>query len=245
MTTGLVLAEQETLAALRRWTLIVPGLVSSTVALITMVYGFRTYLGGTSYDSTFATGWVAYAMVMAGVAATVAATVDLSSERIRYLLSLPVTPTMIVLSKLCGAASVALLVSIVMLLMGNPLVLHFHAALIPMAVLALLLQALAIVGLISTLSGLVRDLTKLGLVTSLATGVLHYVSTVYFPPGVFPSWLRPLIYLNPLSHSVDFLRSLMTASPNYAALGWLSLGSLVCLLAGNLVLTRSLARTLK
>lgn len=67
-------------------------------------------------------------MVISGISASITATVDLSLDRVRYLLSLPLTPSMIVVGKMCGAAATAFVVSLATLALGNPLVLHLSFA---------------------------------------------------------------------------------------------------------------------
>lgn len=243
MSGGAALARHEVVAGLRsRWNIIAPGLFSGSLALITMVYGFRNYLQGMAYESTFATGWVAYAMVMAGISASITATVDLSLDRVRYLLSLPLTPSMIVVSKMCGAAATAFVVSLATLALGNPLVLHLSSAEALVALVALIFQSLSVVGIMCTLSHLVPDITKLGLIGSIASGALQYLSSVYFPVTVFPAWMRPVIYANPLTHSVNLIRSLVVGAPAGLELVYLGVSAAVCVGLGVWSLTRSLIR---
>ncbi|MEW6307916.1 MAG: ABC transporter permease [Bacillota bacterium] len=231
-------------AILSRWNITAPGIFSGTLAMLTMVHGYRTFLPDSGYEATFATGYVAYAMVMAGIAASISATVDLGLDRVRYLISLPVTPGMIAMSKLCGAAVTAVIVSTVMLLIGNPLVLHLSLADALIAFSALVCQALSVVGLVCCLSRLVKDITKLGLIGSLASGVLQYLSSVYFPSSVFPPWMRPIIYLNPLTHAVNVVRSLVTGSPMGTEMLSLAIASVVFVGLGSYSLSEAVKRKL-
>lgn len=246
MNSFLILVWQEVISAPRkRWDTLVAGMFSGALGLLTMVCGFKRYLPGTAYESTFATGWVAYTMVLAGVAGSIAATVDLSLGRIRYLLSLPVTPVMIASSKMCGATATSFLVSLAMLALGNPLVLHLSFPNALWALGALMLQALSIVGIMCTLSPFVADMTKLGLVGSIAAGSLQYLSSVYFPPEVFPAWVRPIIYINPLTYSVNFFRSLVRKEPAHFAFVYLAASASLCVGLGVWSLTRSLVRRMR
>lgn len=246
MSVSTILAQEEVKSALKvRWNLFLPGIISGALALVTLVYGYRKFLSGTSYEFTFATGWIAYAMVMAGVTASITVTVDLKLDRVRYLLSLPVTPRAIVISKMCGAATTALVVSVAMLALGNPMVLHLPLWQTLLSLGVLIFQALAVVGIICALSQFIDDLTKLGLMSSVASGVLHHLSSVNFPPWVFPVWIRPVIYANPITHSVNFIRSLVAGAPAYTDLLYLSAVSVTCIALGGWSLTKTLQKRMQ
>ncbi len=237
MNSVVVLWEHEVQSALRRWSIIVPSLFSGLLGMLVLAYGFRSFFHSSSYYLTFATGWISYAMVLTGVTAGLTATLDLTTQRIRYLLSLPVPPGAIVLGRLWGATAVTALISTVLLAFAEPLILRFSFSALVAVFAVLVIQALSVVGLVTALTYLVRDISKLGIAASIATGVLQYVSSVYFPPSVFPSWARPLVYVNPLTHAVDFMRALLAQSSDHLALVML-IGETTCLVGLGYALMR-------
>jgi lipopolysaccharide transport system permease protein len=97
----------------------------------------------------------------------------------------------------------------VVLLCGQFLLLHTTAERLLLLFVALILQALTLVGMLSTTTVLVRDLTKLAVLTNFLIGVLQYASVVYFPIASFPIYVRPILYLNPLTYAINFSRTLL------------------------------------
>ncbi len=243
MDSVIVLWTHDLRESLRRWTVIVPSLFSSLLGLAVMVYGFRATFRDSTYYLTFATGWIAYAMVLTGVTASIVATVDLTTTRVRYLLSLPVPTGAVVLGKLWGACTVALVISLVLLGVSEPLILHLSLRALLVTLLALVMQSIAVVGLITGLTYLARDISRMSIISSLAVGALNYISAVYFPPETFPPALRWLIYANPLTHSVGVIRSLLAGSPDYTELWVLTLITSVLLVVGYLSMLRTIRRT--
>lgn len=76
-------------------------------------------------------------------------------------------------------------------------------ALLPLAYLPLILLCLASSWLLSSLGVYVRDV---GQTVGILTQILMFMSPVFYPPSAVPSFLRPLLMLNPLSLILDGFR---------------------------------------
>src|SRR3984893_8804863 len=68
--------------------------------------------------------------------------------------------------------------------------------LLPLAYLPLILLCLATSWLLSSLGVYVRDV---GQTVGILTQVLMFMSPVFYPPSAVPSYLRPILLLNPMS----------------------------------------------
>lgn len=193
-----------------RWELLVPFTVNQLLALWVFSWGFQK-VAGLEYAQTLAIGWIGFSMVTIGVISSVTLTIDLSLQKIRYWLSLPVSPGAIVLGKLLSAGALSIVASLFTLALGRALLLQINPTQTLWVLLALVLQGLTLIGLLASISVFIRDITKIGVIVSLIVGALQYLSVIYFPIEIFPSYVRALIYLNPLTYAINFIRSLLLA----------------------------------
>jgi ABC-type polysaccharide/polyol phosphate export permease len=89
----------------------------------------------------------------------------------------------------------------------------------------------------------VRSLPRLAILTNFLIAALHYVSVVYFPIDVLPIYVRPLLYLNPLTYAINFSRGILlrgdvNLAPLGALIGWCCVWSML----GYLGLRRRIQR---
>lgn len=196
--------------AFTRWELLLPFAVNQLLALWVFTLGFQK-IAGSEYAQTLAIGWIGFAMVTTAVISSVTLTIDLSMQKIRYWLSLPVAPGAIVLGKLLSAVALSVVASLFTLSLGRVLLLKLDLSQTLWILTALVLQGFTLVGLLASISIFIRDITKIGVIVSLVVGALQYLSVVYFPIEIFPAYLRVLIYLNPLTYAINFIRALVLA----------------------------------
>lgn len=221
--------------AFSRWELLLPFAANQLLALWVFSWGFQK-VAGLEYAQTLAIGWIGFAMVTIGVISSITLTIDLSLQKIRYWLSLPVAPGAIVLGKLLSASALSVVASLFTLMLGRILLLQLDPAQMLWVLLVLALQGFTLVGLLASISVFIRDMTKIGVIVSLIVGVLQYLSVVYFPIEIFPSYVRALIYLNPLTYAINFIRSLVLSERFdlssllvllVLSVGWLTVGWVV------------------
>jgi ABC-2 type transport system permease protein len=196
--------------AFTRWELLLPFAVNQLLALWVFIWGFQK-IAGSEYAQTLAIGWIGFAMVTIAVISSVTLTIDLSLQKIRYWLSLPVAPGAIVLGKLLSAVALSVVASLFTLGLGRVLLLQLDSRQTLWIFVTLVLQGFTLVGLLASISVFIRDITKIGVIISLVVGALQYLSVVYFPIEIFPAYLRVLIYLNPLTYAINFIRALLLA----------------------------------
>jgi lipopolysaccharide transport system permease protein len=82
--------------------------------------------------------------------------------------------------------------------------------LMPAAVLPLLVLSAGVSLALAALAVYLRDITQ---VTGLLATVLLFLSPVFFPLQALPAWLRPYLYLNPLTVPIETARALLYGSP--------------------------------
>ncbi len=207
--------------AFTRWELLLPFAVNQLLALWVFSWGFQR-VAGIEYAQMLVIGWIGFAMVTIGVISSITLTVDLSLQKIRYWLSLPVAPGAIVLGKLFSSSALCIAASLFTLGLGQLFLLRISLSQTLWVLVALILQGFTLVGVLASISIFIRDITKIGVIVSLIIGILQYLSVVYFPMEIFPAPLRAVIYLNPLTYAITFIRALVLSS----RFDWVSLAVL-------------------
>ncbi|MCS7197178.1 MAG: ABC transporter permease [Candidatus Bipolaricaulota bacterium] len=207
--------------AFTRWELLLPFVVNQLLALWVFSWGFQR-VAGAEYAQVLVIGWIGFAMVTIGVISSITLTIDLSLQKIRYWLSLPVAPGAIVLGKLLSASILCVAASLFTLGLGQLFLLRLNPSQTLWVLAALILQGFTLVGFLASISIFIRDITKIGVIVSLIIGILQYLSVVYFPIEVFPTPVRAVIYLNPLTYAITFIRALVLSGQ----FDWISLAVL-------------------
>jgi len=192
--------------ALRRWEIWLPYAFSATLGLLMVSRGFAAF-GGTAAERFFVLGWVPFSTVTAASLGTITVVLGLSHQSLRYWLSLPLSIRQVIAVKLVMGVTMGLLVAATTLFFAALVVLR-NIALINVATLAvLLLLTFATSGLLAALSLLVRDITKISVLTILVSAVLQYLSTLYVPMDSLAPWLRAPVLLNPVTLASETLRT--------------------------------------
>ncbi len=110
-------------------------------------------------------------------------------------------------------------------------------------IMILVTQAFALAGLMVTASFWVENPSNLSIISVLLGGLLQYASTVFLPLSLVPHWLRPLLFLNPVTLTAELLRDLPTI--NFQFLSLLCLSAVVWFALGSYLLRRRVRATLE
>ena len=109
--------------------------------------------------------------------------------------------------KLVMGVTMGLIVAAATLAFSVVWILRSMALLNSMTALVLILLTLTTSGLLAALSILVRDITKMSILTILISSVLQYVSSVYVPMKSLAPWVRVLVLVNPVTLASEVLRT--------------------------------------
>lgn len=218
----------EFVRALRNWQTYLPSVLGGTLALFFLTFGFSR-AAGADLSRIVGSGWLMFATVSSALGLAATAILDLGFARAPYYLGLPVSAGWVVAIRLAvgtavaGVATTAL--ALVALVLGV-----IPAEKLPWVVVLVMFQALGITGLVLLPSYWLRDLTGFALVASVLISALQYASPVFFPMDVFPVWSVPLLYLNPLTPTVNLIRAsaaapldivaVLLAAGAYGGIGW-------------------------
>jgi ABC-2 type transport system permease protein len=68
---------------------------------------------------------------------------------------------------------------------------------------------------------------------------LTFLSNVFVQPSTMPGWLQAFVDVNPITHLVSAVRSVMAGTPDMAAISWVLIASAVCVVVfGALTMRR-------
>lgn len=194
--------------AFTKWEVNLPLIFANVLGLAVFAFGFRQAVG-LAFAANISIGWIALSMVTIGVSSTIVMTIDLTVTQIHYLLSLPVSLRTILIGKIGSVVLLSSCASLIVLAFGQVILLQTTATILLLLFIVLVLQAWTLIGMLSAVAALVNDLTKLAVLTNLIVSSLQFVSVVYFPMEIFPRYVRPLLYLNPLTYAINFSRALL------------------------------------
>jgi ABC-2 type transport system permease protein len=142
-----------------------------------------------------------------------------------FLKEIMVTPnsrTSIVIGRIMGGATTAILQSILVIVIA--MLIGFHVVLSAYTALAIVFMALIAATFISlglTLGSVINDFQGFQLVTSFFTMPLFFLSDSIFPASALPVFVRNITFLNPLTYGIDGLRIALTGSGTFPV--WIDL----------------------
>lgn len=136
---------------------------------------------------------------------------------LKEILVTPNSRTSIVIGRILGGGTTAVLQSILVVIIA--LAIGFHITITPYTILALVFMALLAATFISlglALGSLINDFQGFQLVTSFFTMPLFFLSDSIFPATALPTSVQYIVYLNPLTYGVDGLRNALIGTGTFS-----------------------------
>jgi ABC-2 type transport system permease protein len=155
---------------------------------------------------------------------------------LKEIMVAPVNRVSIVLGRIAGGITTSLFQALVILLVS--ILLGFRPEnwlMLPSALLFMVLISMTFIGLGLAFASRMRDMQGFNLVMNFVIFPLFFLSGALFPLDSFPSWLRILSRLDPLSYGVDGLRAALLGKgelPLLLDLGILSACALLAVVIG-------------
>lgn len=175
----------------------------------------RLSTGGTYFDF-IVPGIIGMTLLFTSIFTGSAVLWDRQFGFLKEILVTPNSRTSIVIGRIFGGGTTAVLQSI--LVVAIAVLIGFHIAITPYTALALVFMALiavTFIGLGLTLGSLINDFQGFQLVTSFFTMPLFFLSDSIFPANVLPVFVRYIVYLNPLTYGVDGLRNALVGTGTF------------------------------
>jgi ABC-2 type transport system permease protein len=181
---------------------------------------------GVDYQAFIFPGILAQAVLFSSIFFGVYIVWDRKIDFLKEVLVAPISRTSVFVGKVVGGATDSVVQSLILLALGailaavgiipglHPTLLTFSAALL---ILALTTASFVSVGLI--IGARMESPEGFQLVSSFLLFPTFFLSGALFPLERLPSWLAPLVVLDPLTYSVDALRHAILGTAHFP-LGW-------------------------
>lgn len=145
----------------------------------------------------------------------------------------PVSRIGIMIGRTLGGATIAVLQGLVVLAITIPLGFSFNLAMLPVAILFMLLIAFFFASLGTAIASVLKDMQGFQLIMNFIVMPTFFFSGALFPINDLPRALKIVLSFNPLAYGVDGLRGALSGS-SYFGLGidFLVLGSVTVLSLG-------------
>lgn len=197
--------------------------------------------GGVSYLDFLAPGMIVVAVAFSSMFTGVLVIWDRRFGFLKEVLVAPVSRLSIVLGKTLGGSTVAVLQGLAILAICLALGVEVDPLGLPMGLAFMVLTAFFAVGMGLIIASRMEDFEGFGLIMGLIVMPMVLLSTAFFPVHTAPAWMRPILYLDPLTYAVDGLRgSLIGLSANPLSINLSVLALLCCatLALGTLLFNR-------
>lgn len=182
--------------------------------------------GGGSYLDFIVPGIIGMSLLFTSIFTGSAVLWDRQFGFLKEILITPNSRTSIVIGRICGGATTAILQSI--LVVGISLLIGFHITVTPYIIFAVVFMALIAATFISlglTLGSMISDFQGFQLVTSFFTMPLFFLSDSLFPASALPGFVQVITFINPLTYGVDGLRNSLLGSGTFSI--WIDLLAMI------------------
>ncbi|SFS90165.1 ABC transporter permease [Halostagnicola kamekurae] len=161
-------------------------------------------------------GMVGFTMLFGASFAGLSILSDQDVGFLKEILVAPISRTSIVLGRIAGGSTTALVQATLILLLSIPLGFEIANPLsLPVAVVFLVLIAITFVGFGVALASQFSDSEGFGLVVQFIIFPLFFLSGAIYPISSFPEPVQVLALANPLTYGVDGLRAVLVGSSTY------------------------------
>lgn len=171
---------------------------------------------GVDYLQYLVPGIIGFTMLFGASFAGLAILSDQDVGFLKEILVAPVSRTSIVLGRIAGGSTTAIVQAVLILLISIPLGFEFAGWLsLPLTAVFLVLIAITFVGLGIALASQFSDSEGFSLIVQFLIFPLLFLSGALFPIEGFPEPVQYLALINPLTYGVDGLRAALVGASTY------------------------------
>jgi len=157
-------------------------------------------------------GIIAMGVLTTSLFAGISVVADREFGFLREVLVAPIARSGIVLGKAVGAAAVALLQALVMLVVAPIVGVHLDAGIVLGLVPIVIVLSIALSGLGILIASFMRSQQGFQLLIQLLIFPMIFLAGVFFPINQAPDWLKVLSKVNPMTYGVDAIRQVFLGS---------------------------------
>jgi ABC-2 type transport system permease protein len=140
---------------------------------------------------------------------------DKKVDFLKEVLVSPLSRTTIFLGKVLGGITDVLIQVTILLLFGPVLGVSMTLSKIFLAYIVVITLSIAIVSIGLIIGSVMESPEGFGLIVTFVAYPLFFLSGALFPIDNIPSWLKPLIFIDPLTYGVDALRQITLGAGSF------------------------------
>jgi ABC-2 type transport system permease protein len=164
------------------------------------------------YLEYFYPGTLALILLFTAIFSTISVIEDRHEGFLQGVLVAPIPRISIVLGKMLGGTTLALIQSLLFLLLAPIANIQIGLASIPMLVVVLATLAFALTGLGFILAWIIDSTQGFHAIMNLLLFPMWLLSGAVFPPAGATEWIRLLMMVNPMTHGVSAIRGVLASS---------------------------------
>jgi ABC-2 type transport system permease protein len=198
--------------------------------------GAAVSIPGISYQAFIYPGILTQAVLFSSIFFGVYIVWDRKIDFLKEVLVAPISRTSIFIGKVIGGATDSMIQSLILLLLGVILGrsgiisgLNLGVASFFISLVILFITTVSFVSLGLIIGSQMGSPEGFQLITSFLLFPLFFLSGALFPLTKLPSWLAPLVHLNPLTYAVDALRNVILKTSQFSLV--LDLGVMIAFTA--------------
>lgn len=174
-----------------------------------MGLGFSLNIPGFNYQQFLLPGIIAQTLLFTSMFLGISVIWDRQFGFMKEVLVAPVSRVSVFTGKVLGVGTNAMLQGLIVLVLGIAIGVPLKLCTIGLviALMILITTGLACIGLI--IASAMTTLESFGTIVNFVNLPMFLLSGALFPVTNLPSWLKWAFYINPLTYSVDTLRSVM------------------------------------
>jgi len=213
--TVIVIWQREIIRYLRDKTRIVSTLFQPLMFLVIFGVGLRQTMAMGNFGIDFVQfmypGIIAMAVMGVAFFSTISTVWDREFGFLKEILVAPVSRTAIAIGKTGGAATIASLQALILLLLAPFINITIHLSILPELIFFMILLSFAIAGSGLLVASLMKTMEGFSLLMQVIIFPMFFLSGAFFPLTSVPLWMTYLAKINPLTYGVDALRQIILA----------------------------------
>ncbi len=133
---------------------------------------------------------------------------------LKEVLVAPVSRVSVVVGKMMGGATVALVQGLIILVLAPVIGVKLSAVMVVELIPLMFLVATALAATGILLATRIRSMEAFQVVTQMLLFPMVFLSGVFFPLSNLPSWMNVLVKLNPVTYGIDPIRQVVLGTPS-------------------------------
>jgi len=120
----------------------------------------------------------------------------------------PISRTSMLLGRVFGGTTIAVSEALLILLFSFVVGVHVNWINLPAILLAMILISSILVSLGLTVASFIESFEGFNTIMSFIIMPMFFLSGAIFPLNQMPAWMKPLVYINPMTYGIDIIRTL-------------------------------------